>query len=274
MLYNNRDYPHSVLGVGEAVAGRFNVRLSVRAGTKEIRLEPVFDLENGSLTALVEAGKAQFAMHLYCKGTMFREVKRFPKAIAEAIVLPASSLRDRVEVDFFVCANTRIDDYQNAQAHSDYTGYRFPVEKGVILAYGGQGVFYANKTPEELKAISSFMNIDRQNKADGPMYNEYDGDKITVYLSMNDYERYQMVKKDPFIVEILHSAIVLPALMEAIGVVQDESSEFSDRKWFSILKDLVASTQQDEPMRAAQKILENPLNRSFNAVTSMMEAAD
>lgn len=274
MLYNNRDYPHPVIGVGEDIAGRFNVRLSVRAGTKEVRLEPVFDLENESLNNLIETGKAQFAMHIYCKSTMFREVRRFPKAVAEAIVLPTSTLRDKVEVDFFICANTHIEEYQNDQAHPDYSGYSFPIDKGVILAYGGQGVFHANKTPEELKAVSSFMNIDRDVKSDGPMYNEYDGDKITVYLSMNDYRRYQEVKKNKGIVDILHSAIVLPALMQAVLEVSDDSSEFADRKWFTILKDRVAETKEDTPLIVAQKILENPLNRSFNAVEYLMEGDD
>src|SRR5690606_2780272 len=101
-----------------------------------------------------------------------------------------------------------------------------------------------------------------------------DGDKITVYLSMNDYRRYQEVKKNQDIVEILHSAIVLPALMQAVLEVQDDSSEFADRKWFGILKDRVAETKEDEPMKVAQKILENPLNRSFNAVTTLTEGDD
>ncbi|MBK9176942.1 MAG: hypothetical protein IPM46_11535 [Flavobacteriales bacterium] len=275
MRYNNRDYPHPVLGVGDAVAGHFSVRLAVRAGTKEIRLEPVYDLGNRTPTHPgIEGGQAQFATHIYCKGTMFREVRKSTKAVAETIVLPASALRDKVEVDFFVCANAPIAAYTNSDAHSDFVGHSFPVERGVILAYGGQGVFYANKTPEELKAISSFMNIDRDPRPHGPMYNAYDGDKITVMLSSNDYQRYQIVKRDPYIVEILHSAIVLPALMQAIAVVQEEPSEFAEHKWFDILKGLVEETKEEDPMKIAQKILENPLNRSFNAVTSMMETAD
>ena len=81
-------------------------------------------------------------------------------------------------------------------------------------------------------------------------------------------------KRDPYIVEILHSAIVLPALMQAIAVVQEEASEFAEHKWFDILKGLVEETKEEDPMKIAQKILEYPLNRSFNAVTSMMETAD
>lgn len=237
-------------------------------------MEQVFDLDNDSLSQLIEGGRAEYVMHIYCKGTMFREVRRFSKAIAEAVVLPANNLRDRVEVDFFVCANAHLEGYENTQAHSDYAGYKFPVDKGAILAYGGQGVFYANKTPEELKAISSFMNIDSDDKADGPMYNDYDGDKITVFLSKNDYRRYQEVKKNDEAVDILHSAIVLPALMQAIVEVQDDDSEFKNRKWYGILKDRVTETKEEQPMRVAQKILENPLNRSFNAVTTLTNGDD
>lgn len=91
---------------------------------------------------------------------------------------------------------------------------------------------------------------------------------------MNDYRRYQEVKKNKGIVDILHSAIVLPALMQAVLEVSDDSSEFADRKWFTILKDRVAETKEDTPLIVAQKILENPLNRSFNAVEYLMEGDD
>jgi len=71
------------------------------------------------------------------------------------------------------------------------------------------------------------------------------------------------------IVEILHSAIVLPALMDAIAIVQNENSEYSSHKWFNILKDLVEKTKEAEPLQIAQKILEHPINRSFNAVVNL-----
>ena len=77
-------------------------------------------------------------------------------------------MRNVVQLDFFICADNKINEYRNSNAHPDYEGVSFEIEQGEILAYGGQGVFHANKSPEELKAISSFMQIEKTEKGYRP----------------------------------------------------------------------------------------------------------
>lgn len=38
MLYNNREYPHPVLGLGDAVNGEFKTHLNVKAGKQTIKI--------------------------------------------------------------------------------------------------------------------------------------------------------------------------------------------------------------------------------------------
>ena len=187
------------------------------------------------------------------------------------IIIESMMLRERVEVDFFICASNDLNDYYNDNQHEDYKNQHFSIQKGDLLAYGGKGVFHATKSYAKLKSVSSFMAIDSHEKQNNLMYNFYDGDRITILLSKPDYISFQTIKSSKGIADILHSSIVLPALMEAINLVQSNSSEFIDKVWYDILVKLIEESKEDEPLAIAQKILENPINRSFKAVQNLVD---
>lgn len=271
MIYNNREYPYPVLGINDDIEGDFKVHMNVKAGKQTIKIEPIYELDNNDLNDLIEKGLAVFVAHLYCKGTMYRKCFRSSSSVGSQIVVSTSKLRERVEVDFMICANDNISNYSNSESHSDYNGYTFPIEKGDILAFGGKGVFNANKTPEELRAVSSFMNIDKYESAKGPIYNHYDGDKITILLSENDYILYQQIVDNPFVSSVLHSSIVLPCLIDAIDTIKSDSSDFVDCSWYNLLSKLIDDSKQENLLKIAQKILENPVNRAFNTIQNMIE---
>lgn len=214
-----------------------------------------------------------FVTQIYCRATMFREMIKSDTSVSKPIVIPTPKLREQVEVDFFVCANENIPEYTNSASHSDYSGFSFPVEKGELLAYSGKGIFNANKTPEELKAISAFMNIDKHEKENGPIYNFYDGPKITIRLPENDYMKYQKIVSD-YTEDIVHSSVVLPALMDAISEIQSGTVDYSDKDWYGILREMVNEAKEENLLKIGQKILDNPVNRAFNTIQKMIEYED
>lgn len=275
MVYNNRDYPHPVMGVMNNVGGELDIHLNVKAGKDTIRLESIYHLDNDDLKSLIEEEKACYTVQVYCRSTMYRQVFKSNKSISEQIVIQAYKLRDQVELDFFICASEDLEKYCNSRAHKDYDNASFSIAKGDILAYGGHGLFYANKTPEELKAVSSFMQIDRYDVNNGPIQNFYDGDKIIIRLSKNDYEKYIEVAGNQYSEQLLHSAVVLPALMDAINKT-NTSTEFEECSWFQILKKLIEeqSKGNDNPLFAGQKILDNPLNRTFKTIDNLLYQED
>lgn len=269
MIYNNRDYPHPVLGIGDDIKGHFKVNMSVKLGTEKIKVAPFYDLENEGILDFVNKGNASFVMHIYCRSTMFREVKFSGKLDPTEIIISSDQLRNSVELDFFVCALEKISGYKNAGFNAEFAGYSFELEKGDILAYGGKGVFNANKTPVELKAISAFMNIDKYESKNGPIYNFYDGPKITIRLSESDYQQYQTIKENQFTANLLHSVIVLPALMEAINFVKTDD-EFADNEWYKILDNLITESGENDILKIGQKILDNPVNRGFTSLENLL----
>jgi hypothetical protein len=275
MVYNNREYPHPVLGIEDSVLGSFKVHLSVKTGN-DIIIEPVYELVNDDLNTLLVENKVEFVTQVYCRSTMYRTNYRTTKSISDKIIIPANELRNEVELDFFICASIDLVSYRNSQAHSDYDNSSFNISKGEILAYGGHGVFHANKTPLELKAISSFMQIDKYDKDNGPIQNFYDGEKIIIRLSINDYNKYLEIAGNQNVEQLLHSGVVLPALMDAIGQVNGASDEFAENNWYKILQGLIdeKSNGNDNPLHVGQKILDYPLNRAFKTIDELIFRED
>lgn len=273
MLYNNRMYPHPVLNIGDDMGGSLEIDLKVSSTGKEIEISPSFKLVNDDLQSLVDQRKVTFASHIYCRGTMYRSIFKSSKHIPAPIKIQSAKLNGEVEIDFFICASENIPTYQNSSFNSDYAGFTFSIDKGDILAYGGKGTFYAKKSPEELKSVSALMNISSTGKDNHPMYNDYTGQKITIMLCRSDYENYQIVKGSPSLWwNILLSCIVLPALTEALHYASsDESHEYSQSKWRKMLLEMKDRYKDGEMIRIAQKILDQPNNRSFSAMKQLIE---
>lgn len=272
MKYNNRSFPHPVLNLGDDIQGDFGVKLQVETNKDIISILPVFHLKNDSIEELIRNKQAAFVVQLYCRGTMFRKAYSTYEHIPDPIKIESIKLNQQVETDFFVCATEDIIEYKNEGFTEDFGDYSFSIEQGDILAIGGTGKFYANKSPEELKAVSSFMNIDSSGKKGTHMLNYYDGRKITILLSQEDYEMYQLVIRNKYYIDTLHSTIALPALAEAIHFLDTEESKmYSEYMWYDLLTDLINEFNEVDPLVTAQRILDLPVNRSLKSLIELMD---
>ncbi len=270
MIYNNRNYPHPVLGVGTDFAkDKISVELKVSSTGTDIEISPVFILDNKELADIIMDNSACYISHVYCRGTLYREVFKSQKSLSEQIVISADKLNGEVEVDFFICANSKISNYSNVAFNPDYENQKFTIEKGEIIAYAGKGKFFANKVPEELKAISSIMNIDCSNKSKSPMYLDYSGQKITIMLSVEDYTNYKLLKNNRQHLGVILSSLVLPSLIESFHYLEDDTSkDYKDNAWYKSLSEFKNNPKYSGPFKASQMILDNPLNKCFELLTT------
>lgn len=270
MIYNNRNYPHPVLGVGtDFKTGDIKVELNVSSTGSKIEISPVFILDNKELTELITNNTACYTSHVYCRGTLYREVFKSQKSLAEQIVISAEKLNGEVEVDFFICANLNFNDYYSSAFNPEYGNQKFEVEKSEIIAYAGKGKFFANKVPEELKAISSLMNIDCSNKSKAPMYLDFSGQKITIMLSIEDYNNYKLLKNNRQHLGVILSSLVLPSLIESFHFLEDDTSkDFKENAWYKSLSEFINDPKYLGPFKTSQMILDNPLNKCFELLTN------
>lgn len=272
MRYNNRLFPHPVLGIEDDVDGEFGADLMYKSDKDFITLSPTLKLAESYLSNLISEGKAIFVVQVYCRGTMFRKIYKTTSTIPTSIKIPSPKLAGEVEVHFFVCAIDAIAKYYTDNFNSEYNKTEFEVEVSDILAYGGKAKFTANKSPEELKSISSILRVRNSQKKSHPMFNEYEGEKIEIMLCEEDYQSYQLTLRNRVFNNIIHSSIVLPALMDALYFMdKEEGNSYDDRRWYKLLYDLKSKSKTPENFVIAQNILDQPNDRIFGTILTLEE---
>ncbi len=268
MIYNNRNYPHPILGVNDDfITSSISVELSISSDKEIIEIRPLFILENQDIRNLIDLTKASYVSHVYCRGTMFREIFKGNKSLSEPIKIASSKLNGEVEVDFFICSDQKIGNYRSGQFNPEYGTSTFSLEKADIIAFAGKGKFYANKSPEELKAISSIMNVLCTEKSNKPMFLDYVGNRISIMLCKEDYNNYKLLKNNTSCFGLILSSLVLPALIEALHFLEnEEAEELKEKPWYKILNGIKEKSQGISCLQIAQNILEMPLKRTLDTL--------
>lgn len=276
MKVNAKSYPHPVLGNGDDLGGFFRVELPYELGRDTVILSPSFSLKNNAIEDLFRKEKASFAIEVECRSTFFRRSFSTRK-LEDKIAIPSKLLRERVIVTFSVCADQNIKGYRPSQPHPDYEAVTFNIEAGEVLAVGGQASFIAEKAFDPLRPpVSSFMSIMEGTQHEGPMQIDYEAEKITIVLSKADWRNYLEVRGQKPVQGILHSAIVFPALVDAIHKVQTSGNEYEGANWYGRLTAILEAKRLDDkdPFEAAQKILDNPASRGYAGISTLISTAD
>jgi len=268
MIFNNRNYPHPILGLNDDfVSSSISVELNISSNKEVFEIRPIFLLENQDIRILVDETKAFYVSHVYCRGTMFREVFKTTNNLSEPIKIISSRLNGEVEVDFFICSDQKIKNYRSNQFNSEYGMTTFSLDRADIIAFGGKAKFFANKSHEELKAVSSLMNVLCTQKSNKAMFLDYSGNRVAIMLCKEDYDNYKLMKVNPKYIGLILSSMVLPALIEVLNVIgKEEALEFQEKPWYRILNDIKENSEGRTCLEIAQNILELPLKRSFNSV--------
>ena len=174
-------------------------------------------------------------------------------------------------------AKVDIVDYSNTNAHPDYSGYTFDIDKGDILAYFGEFSFNADIQYEKLKAVSSFMEI-VENETEKYTIIDLKKNKIEIQLPSESYKIFSSdtVSQEEKFASIFHSSIVLNALLIALYNLE----EHKDYLWAEVIryrldnelqfKNLSVEDKETVP-EIAQRLLGNPFERLLNGLNIIVE---
>lgn len=283
MKINNLSLPHPVLGISDDV-GKFVYipNFSVSLGKENISLQTENQLDNPTLNQLISEKKALFCTELNCMQTVYRR-SLMTNEYKSSITLRVDQLRNKVEVSFYIIASENIEDYQIEGSNEDYKGYKFNIEKGDVLAYGGSTSFMAVKDWESLKAVKSFMDIQSYNEDKGPMKITLTDSKIVVGLCKDDYDKYSLCLNAEGLPPIFHSAIVLPALIYALNEMVMHREEHEDESWFQFLEyrkktdkklSVLDWADTENVPIIAQQIINYPLGRTLTAIEQLTKFND
>jgi len=276
MKFSPRSLPHPVLNNGDDIVGfGFQANFQVTADKQNYYLKVAFDLSHPGLLELIKEQQAQYVVHVECGASLYR--KRFSLSEpSETIKIGADLLRDRVEVNFFICAIAPIATYQPKGAHPDYGSTSFSTRKGDILAIAEGRTFDAEKDYDSLKKVSSIMIIRESPTLDtGPFEVDFTRERIEIILSKEDYRAYSLLKTNPKLAAALTGTIVLPVLMEAINCIESGKDDDLERfRWYRNLENRLVDLKGDrDNLVKAQKLLEQPLQRTLANLREFAENA-
>lgn len=277
MANYRQPFPYPVLGNSDDINnGDFNPSLQYVITPDSITMNCNFELTNTYIADLINKHQATYLVEIECGNTYYRATEQTYES-ALSIQLPANTLRERVDVGFYICTTQSIEKYLPPNIHEDFGNEPFYLEPGDIIALGGATSFVAAKEFDPLNApISSIIKLEKSTKNNTDMQVSYDGERIVVQLPKNDFEAYSLVKNSS--AELLHSAIVLPVLVDAIYEISDRGSgNYDGTAWSERLKQICIdrNINIEEPLTAAQKILNHPINRTLEwRSKNIMEAEE
>jgi hypothetical protein len=257
-------YPHPVFGNGDDVSGKINQPQFSYSITDEIIELNVEDLSTGNedIDSLINSGEAAWQIRVHCARTYMRE-SFIANGDSWAQKLSGPDYEGTVTIESNVIALRPIEQYLPVNSHDDYSGEKFDLSTGELLAVTSPSRFSVDKDYDPLKApVSSFIKVIEGDHKEGEYKVVFDDDLIFVKLSKSDWLEYPGIRDR--VPALLHSALVLPVLTEAIRCM----GEYASTRWSGRLQDIVEARDIDveNPLEGAQKLLSDPLSRSFKSI--------
>lgn len=233
-------------------------------GSDLVSIRGMFTMQNKKLQELLEAKEIVYALHLEGEASSYRQLittsgeNPFVNVSIKNDVLPK-----KLYVNCLILANKTIKNYRNDTFNSLYYDESYTVDtlyKGDIIAFLPTQTFEF----EVYNASSGQDSIFTIAKYNEPyMGLELTGDKIEIILPQDMFNIYKTWgnvrdKKSLFI-----SSIIMPALIEALGEIKNETVS-SDLQWVSSICDILDRENIDLYNKSlfvvAQRLLEQPFD--------------
>lgn len=275
-----RLYPYPVLSdtTNDYVNSSFNMNLQAVQGMREICFTISLHLINKEVEQLICNGAAEYVVHIECPYTSYRTVITTDETEIKRNI-PEHKLNGKVAVCAFIVAKNEIPQYYNSSFNEDYEDMNFSLNRGSIIAIGGQVNIEITKEIEELSKIPSIFTICRcAEDIDESMKIDITGEKIAITLCNRSFENYKIISGVPSMLPVLHSMLIVPTLVYTFETLKKEGiSDFEDLRWFKSVErtlrknEMVLSEELLDNIPSyelAQKSLDLPIDRALDALIS------
>lgn len=222
-----KNYPYPVLlpNGDDYVGCSFDVNVNPMVAANEISFQLETKLVCPEISAAINHDEASIIIHVECSQSAYR--KSFPIQIGLYRTPPISTndLSGRVTVCPFIVAKRDIKGFRSEYFNRVYDKLSFNIHCGAVLAVGAQAIVYADTITRDIDFkpdIFSVVPYDptpddcERIKIDPSSINQ----KIRIDLPRNTFLQYNALLKCGEAKEFLWSAIVLPAIMQALYTMQ------------------------------------------------------
>ncbi len=286
MDIKNRLFPYPVLSssTDDYVTSSFEFQATVSTGLREIIVALDMKLDNEQIRQYIQDGLFEYVIHIECPATSYRTICGFFED-KYTIRIPEVKVNKKVSLCAFVVARRDIIGYRNSDFNEDYKDASFSLERGEIVAIGGQYDAVVTKAPEDMTKLPSIFTICKYASTEEEcMKISLGTEKIVISISNSSFENYRMLTNMPTLLPVFHAAVIFPALIYVFEALkQQDLGVYEEYRWFVGLrktfekygmkldKDTLSETTSYE---LAQKLLDMPVNRALNAVTMVDDSEE
>ena len=242
MRIRNRLYPYPVLRptTGDYLHSTFKCELTSEVTSSECKFSFNMLCTNKTVLKLIEEGKALYAVHIECKYTYYRSLKRMHDPNF-SISLKGSEIDRSVEVCPVIMATEDIIGYTSSDLDDIYSGENIIIKAGNPIAIGNQATITIVKERDQLKKLSSPFCVIPYPDTPGQQTPKFatlsfsNEDQIIIYLHKEDYAIFDRIQT-PENMDAIHTALFFPALIEALDYMKTAASDDDqDKKWYIAL---------------------------------------
>ncbi|RKJ66275.1 hypothetical protein D7X33_25165 [Butyricicoccus sp. 1XD8-22] len=281
MKFNN-SFPYPVLSVenDDYIGSKFETKIEAQKTFGQLYINLNCNLQDSKIASLINEGKAKYALHVECPQTSFRKIYQSEETKIVANI-PENQLRGKIDVHPFILANETIEGYTNPNLNDFYTDATITYEKGNILALGEAVEVTLFEEDLESQNLPSIVTVRRSESAK-ELVVSLNSPQIIIELPKTVYDQYA-INAGSRLKETILSMVILPSLVEVFYTLKEDSADYSEYKWYQVLEQIfkknnIPLTQVIDGtipvLRAAQMVLQNPLEKAFNEIQKLNEGME
>lgn len=274
----NISYPYPVLGLGDDIITEFpeqNVEVEVFTTTNDDFAFQIHLIQpDPTIAKLIDTGVAEFMVEVDCPRTLYRRCYTQDSDTFN-IPVPRHSVLDKIYFRPYVMVKEQIS-YLSPSFNPDYDGCVFDLERGDVLAIFNEFDYNASLEYDKLAAFDSIIKIRRDDNISDIKY-DLEGSKIYVLMPTNMYTQYDTFKRDPQFKEVMHSSLVMNALLYTLYNGDWDSDEDDGKSWKYSIRYRVEHEEEfagfdlNDPScypSLAQALLKDPYGRLFQQLSA------
>lgn len=280
MKYKNVSLPYPVLGIHDDVYplledGCVQMDDPIKTAT-EYHFCISLTQRNRDITALVAAGKAEYACEVTCKDTFLRRCWHSSTPRFD-ITIGRKEVCGHIDFQCFIAAKVDIPNYTNSDFNEDYYGFSFDLEVGDMLVVFPLAWWNTEIKFDKLYAAGSFMQIVEAADGIDKTWFNLEEQRIMIEMPHDLFVQYQRIGNS--FPEVIHSSLVHNALVYALsnlGEYQDKGKLWADSLMARIADDPLLQQYDLSDMAQVYKVadilLQDPYKRLLDSLEKIADS--
>lgn len=260
-------FPYPVLRPGSEdyidSAFQATVKYELTQKSTTVSIYARFACSENAILDRIKSGTAAYALLIDCRETFFRKVVTSEEDNISC-EFNGGKLKGRVSVAPYILATTALKSFQSTGFNKDYTGRKFDLVDGDVLALDRPREFFVGQ--EFFANIGTvFELVVSDQPQEGEIKLNLESDKVQIFVQEGLKKKIDRARAQKKNYPILLSGIYLPALMQVLNFMARGAEEFEDKKWFRAIK--AKCDQKDiqlddniDTLISCQRLLDFPVN--------------